>query len=41
MAAYRTTFPINAPSEVVWGVLVDFERYPEWAGDLEEARIRS
>lgn len=41
MAAYRTTFPINAPSEVVWGVLVDFERYPEWnpslpsiAGDL-------
>ena len=42
MAVYRTTFPIEATSEVVWGVLVDFERYPEWnpslpsiAGDLE------
>lgn len=41
MAVYRTTFPINAPSDVVWGVLVDFERYSEWnpslpsiAGDL-------
>ena len=41
MAVYRTTFPIEASSEVVWGVLVDFERYPEWnpslpsiAGDL-------
>ena len=42
LAVYRTTFPIDAPSEVVWGVLVDFERYPEWnpslpsiAGDLQ------
>ncbi|HVL95715.1 MAG TPA: SRPBCC domain-containing protein [Solirubrobacteraceae bacterium] len=41
MAVYRTTFPIDASSEVVWGVLVDFKRYPEWnpslpsiAGDL-------
>jgi hypothetical protein len=41
VALYRTTFPIEAPSEVVWDVLVDFERYPEWnpslpsiAGDL-------
>src|SRR5947208_610568 len=41
MAVYRTTFPIDASSEVVWGVLVDFERYSEWnpslpsiAGDL-------
>ena len=41
MAVYRTTFPIEASSDVVWGILVDFERYPEWnpslpsiAGDL-------
>ena len=41
MAEYRTTFPIDASSEVVWSVLVDFDRYPEWnpslpsiAGDL-------
>jgi hypothetical protein len=41
MAVYRTTFPIGASSEVVWDVLVDFERYSEWnpslpsiAGDL-------
>jgi hypothetical protein len=41
MAVYRTTFPIAASSEVVWSVLVDFERYGEWnpslpsiAGDL-------
>jgi hypothetical protein len=48
MDAYRTTFPINASSEVVWGVLVDFERYPEWnpslpsiAGDLRVGSIVS
>ncbi len=34
MAVYRTTFPIAASSEVVWGVLVDFERYPEWNPSL-------
>jgi hypothetical protein len=42
MAVYRTTFPIEASSEVVWAVLSDFERYPEWnpsvpsiAGELQ------
>ncbi len=30
MAIYRTTFRIEAPSEVVWAALSDFERYPEW-----------
>jgi hypothetical protein len=42
MAVYRTTFRIHAPSEVVWEVLTDFDRYPEWnpslpsiAGDVE------
>jgi hypothetical protein len=41
MAVYRTTFRIDASSEVVWAVLADFERYCEWnpslpsiAGDL-------
>ena len=41
MAVYRTTFSIHAPSEVVWDVLTDFGRWPEWnpsvpsiAGDL-------
>lgn len=34
MAVYRTTFPIEASSELVWGMLVDFERYPEWNPSL-------
>lgn len=34
MAVYRTTFRIHAPSEVVWAVLADFERYPEWNPSL-------
>lgn len=34
MAVYRTTFRIDAPSDVVWGVLVDFARYAEWNPSL-------
>jgi hypothetical protein len=34
MAVYSTTFPIDAPSEVVWDVLTDFDRYPEWNPSL-------
>jgi hypothetical protein len=34
MAVYRTTFPIGAPPDAVWGVLTDFERYPEWNPSL-------
>jgi hypothetical protein len=34
MAVYRTTFRIEAPSGVVWGVLVDFARYSEWNPSL-------
>jgi hypothetical protein len=34
MAVYRTTFPIDASSEMVWGILVDFERYSEWNPSL-------
>ena len=42
MGVYRTTFEIDASSDVVWAVLSDFERYGEWnpsvpsiAGDLQ------
>jgi hypothetical protein len=34
MATYRTTFRIDASSEVVWAVLTDFERYFEWNPSL-------
>ena len=30
MAVYRTTLPIAASADVVWAVLTDFERWPEW-----------
>jgi hypothetical protein len=30
MAAYRTTFAVEAPAERVWEVLTDFDRWAEW-----------
>ena len=30
MAVFRTTFPVAASAAVVWRVLVDFKRWPEW-----------
>src|SRR4051794_19862006 len=30
---------INAPVDTVFDALVDFERYPEWAGDLKQATV--
>jgi hypothetical protein len=43
MGVYRTKFRVDAPSEVVWDILADFERYSEWnpsvpsiAGELRE-----
>jgi uncharacterized protein YndB with AHSA1/START domain len=30
---------IAAPVEELWAVLVDFERYPSWAGDLKHVEI--
>jgi len=30
MAEFRTTFPVAASAETVWGILVDFERWSEW-----------
>ena len=30
VAVFQTTFPIGASPEVVWNVLVDFERWQDW-----------
>ena len=30
MAEFRTTFPVAASAESVWGILVDFDRWTEW-----------
>jgi hypothetical protein len=30
VAELRTTFPVAASAATVWGILVDFERWPEW-----------
>lgn len=35
----RETVVINAPVQVCFDTLVDFERYPEWAGDLKQAEV--
>lgn len=35
----RETITIGAPVAEVFATLVDFEAYPEWAGDLKAARV--
>ncbi len=35
----REHIVINAPVAVCFDALVDFERYPEWAGDLKQATV--
>jgi uncharacterized protein YndB with AHSA1/START domain len=35
----RETVVVNAPIKVCFDTLVDFERYPEWAGDLKQAVV--
>jgi len=30
MAQFRTTFPVAASAETVWGILLGFERWSEW-----------
>ena len=35
----RETVVINAPVQACFDTLVDFERYPEWAGDLKQAEV--
>jgi uncharacterized protein YndB with AHSA1/START domain len=35
----RQEATIAAPVDEVWRVLVDFERYPAWAGDLKQVEV--
>jgi uncharacterized membrane protein len=35
----RETVIIDAPVQVCFDTLTDFERYPQWAGDLKEAVV--
>ena len=35
----KETVVINAPVQVCFDMLVDFERYPEWADDLKQAIV--
>jgi uncharacterized membrane protein len=35
----RETVLINAPVDACFETLIDFERYPEWAGDLKQAVV--
>jgi uncharacterized membrane protein len=34
------TTTIAAPSERVWAIAADFERYPEWAKDVKDVVVR-
>lgn len=38
--AAQTTL-VNAPADRCLGVVLDFERYPEWAKDVKEASVRA
>ncbi|WP_439028026.1 SRPBCC family protein [Haloarchaeobius sp. DT45] len=40
MNEVETTIDINAPADVVWTVLTDFERYAEWNPFITDARGR-
>jgi len=35
----RERITVDAPVEVCFEVLTDFERYPEWAGDLKDVSV--
>ena len=35
------TLTIDAPTERVWALAVDFEQYPSWARDVKEAVVRA
>ena len=35
----KSSIDIAAPPEAVLGVITDFEAYPQWAGEVKEARI--
>ena len=36
MTELRTEIEINAPAELVWSALLDFERYPKWNPFIRE-----
>lgn len=38
--AAQTTL-VNAPIETCWKIVLDFERYPEWAKDVKESVVRA
>lgn len=38
--AAQTTL-VNAPIETCWNIVLDFERYPEWAKDIKESVVRA
>lgn len=38
--AAQTTL-VNAPVETCWNIVLDFERYPEWAKDVKESVVRA
>lgn len=38
MAVYRTTLPIEATADVVWAILIDFERWSEWNPSVPSIR---
>jgi coenzyme Q-binding protein COQ10 len=39
MAQAQKTIDINAPSEVLYGIIVDYSRYPEFIKEMESAEI--
>lgn len=38
--AAQTTL-VNAPIDRCWNIVLDFERYPEWAKDVKESVVRA
>jgi uncharacterized protein YndB with AHSA1/START domain len=36
---YRTSIEIDAPPEVVWAVLTDVERWPEWTKSMQHVEF--
>jgi ribosome-associated toxin RatA of RatAB toxin-antitoxin module len=35
----KSSIDIAAPAEAVLGVITDFEAYPQWTGEVKEARV--
>ena len=41
MSEFQQSIDIDAPPAVVWDVLVDIERWPEWTASVERATMKS